>query len=267
MSGVFITTLFIGMLTLQILNFFFESTVGVFDSNQTNNLGYPIVALMPLSMIFWKRKPIFWTVVLFIFIMSLMSAKRGTILCCTVSLMIIGYTYLKENGRIKFKTIFSLALVIGILAYIGLQFLENMDYLQYRLLDTLEGNTSSRDYIYKNIIARWSNSDLLHQLFGYGPIATTKFGNYAHNDWLEILYDFGLVGLSFYVLFILGIYFFWYRRKNTPIQCKCAFILVFAYYVLRSSFSMCFYELDTVLVMFAFGYFIAECNILTNKII
>ena len=138
------------------------------------------------------------------------------------------------------------------------QFLNKSDYLQQRLLDTLDGNSSSRNHIYKSIIDRWNNSGFFHQLLGNGPIATTKFGNYAHNDWLEVVYDFGLVGLFFYVLFILGIYFLWVRKKYVPIQCKCAFSLVFAYYVLRSTFSMSFYVLESALVMFAFGFFIAD---------
>lgn len=254
----YVVLFYFGLLVLFVMNFFFESSVALFDTKTTNNLGYPLVSLMPLTVFFWKKKPIFWSLVIFIFIMSLASVKRGAIVCCVAFILLIAYIYLKDQGKIKFKTVMALGIVCCIIFYFGSYFLESSDVLQQRLEDTLEGNTSSRDYIYSNIIHRWSDSGFLHQLFGNGPIATTKYGNYAHNDWLEVLYDFGIVGLLFYVLFIFGIYFFWFRKKNIPAQCKCAFILVFAYYVLRSTFSMSFYVLESILVMFAFGFFIAE---------
>lgn len=260
LKNAYMILFYIGILSLLEMNFFFERTATLFDSKQTSNLGYPIVSLMPLTVFFWKKKTVFWFLVLFIFIMSLVSVKRGAILCSGVFILIIVFSYLREQRKIKFKTIVALCIVGGLVLYIGSQFLNNSEFLQQRLLDTLEGNTSSRDYIYKNIINSWSYSGIFHQVFGNGPIATTKLGILAHNDWLEVLYDFGLVGLMLYVLFIFGIYFFWVRKKNIPVQCKCAFFMVFAYYVLRSTFSMSFYVLDTVLVMFAFGYFIAEAN-------
>lgn len=261
----YIILFYIALFVLLVMNFFFESSVALFDTEATNNLSYPIVSLMPLTIFFWKKKPICWTLIIFILIMSLVSLKRGAIVCCVAFILLIVYMYLKEQGKIKLKTVISLSIVSCVIYYIGAHFLEGSDALQHRIEDTFEGNMSSRDYIYKNIIDRWHDSGLFHQLFGNGPIATTKFGNYAHNDWLEVMYDFGVVGLLFYVLFIFGIFFFWFRRKNTPIQCKCAFILVFSYYVLRSTFSMSFYVLDTILVMFAFGYFLAECNTQISK--
>lgn len=261
LKGSYVVLFYWGILVLFVMNFFFESSVTLFDTSTTNNLGYPIVSLMPLTVFFWKKKLVFWPLVIFILIMSLVSVKRGAILCSVVFIMIITYIYLRELGRINFKTVLALVIVGSTICYIGSLFLENSDFLLRRLGDTLEGNTSSRDYIYKNLIDRWSNSGLLLQLFGNGPIATTKLGILAHNDWLEVLYDFGLVGFLFYVIFIFGIYFFWVRKKYIPVQCKCAFFIVFAYYVLRSTFSMSFYVLDTILVMFAFGYFIAEANL------
>ncbi len=252
---------YVGILSLLVMNFFFERTATLFDSEQTSNLGYPIVSLMPLTVFFWKKKTVFWSIVLFIFIMSLVSVKRGAILCSGVFILIIIYSYLKELRKIKIKTIIALCVVCGLVLYICSQFLNNSEFLQQRLLDTLDGNSSSRDYIYEKILNRWSDANTFHQLLGNGPIATTKFGQYAHNDWLEVLYDFGIVGLLFYVFFVFGIYIFLVRKKYVPVQCNCAFFLVFLYYVLRSTFSMSFYVLDTVLVMFAFGYFLSECNL------
>lgn len=64
-----------------------------------------------------------------------------------------------------------------------------------------EGDSSGRDTIYSNLFNAWLNSDIIHLLFGHGFGSTIYIsgGSWAHNDWLELLTNFGLLGVSIYL--------------------------------------------------------------------
>ena len=105
-----------------------------------------------------------------------------------------------ENDRRKSKIERYLLSFISItvVVFLGYRYYLNNEYLQYRLELAAQGDTSNRDIIYSNIWNTWLNSDFFHLLFGYGFAAYLKLsgtGNFAHNDWLEILSNFGLLGV------------------------------------------------------------------------
>lgn len=68
----------------------------------------------------------------------------------------------------------------------------------------LEGNVSGRDRIYANIFNGWLDSDnFINLLFGYGFAGSRLLsgsGHFAHNDWLELLSNFGLLGVTIYIV-------------------------------------------------------------------
>ena len=93
---------------------------------------------------------------------------------------------------------------IAAVVFLGYRYYLDNEYLQYRLEVAAQGNISGRDIIYSNIWNSWLNSNSFHFLFGYGFAASIKItgGSFAHNDWLEILSNFGLLGvIIFAVLF------------------------------------------------------------------
>lgn len=77
----------------------------------------------------------------------------------------------------------------------------NNDFMLKRMADILEGDTSNREYIYTTILNKWYYSDrLINLLFGYGLAGSMVLaGGLAHNDWLELLSNFGVVGIFAYM--------------------------------------------------------------------
>ena len=68
----------------------------------------------------------------------------------------------------------------------------------------MEANISNgRDEIYTYIFNREDNASFIQFLIGNGYYGVHKdFGKHAHNDFLEILYDFGIFALLAYVVFL-----------------------------------------------------------------
>ncbi len=65
---------------------------------------------------------------------------------------------------------------------------------------------SARVYIWSLYINAFSNADLLNQVFGFGPGTWGRaFDIYAHNTFVSYLYEYGVVGLSLFILLCLSI--------------------------------------------------------------
>lgn len=204
----------------------------------TNNSGYIFLYILPfMPLILKKYKVITITILSACFIFVMVSAKRGAIICMACMSIYLLWWYLNKR-RISFGTIATISLLIIVLI-IGVDYIftEN-DYLQQRFEATLDGNASGRDYLYARLWDAWLNADLITQLFGRGIAQTvTVVGNYAHNDWLELLTDVGLCGTIIYLMLILTLLKF---RKNIQTKSpeRAAFMLVIILWLIKTVFSM-----------------------------
>ena len=210
----------------------------------TNNGAYNFVGLLLFIPLLSKR--IYWGYagmgVLFYYIM--IGAKRGAIIIGFLLLILNTFYLLKSSGKDVKKIIrnFFIGLVglvaVGLIAYFVFQ---DSTYLQKRLEETLEGNSSGRDRIYSAILYAWYESDsILSYLFGLGYLSSIRIaGNYAHNDWLELLSSFGLCGVFVYILFFVGLFKIALNRNYTFEQRYIIFMFTI-YLGLKSLISMGF---------------------------
>lgn len=216
----------------------------------TSNYAYAFVYLCPFIGLF-KNKiasiPFFAIAIA----MSMLSAKRGTILGVAVLVVVyIWYLFIKSKHKIFIGFILALLLIIA-WHYILDYYLDN-PYLKTRLEATLEGRSSGRDVILIYILRSFINSSLFQLIFGHGFASTVgEAGNYAHNDWIEFLYDFGIVGLGCYLSF----YFFFVKLiKNIPNQYKLSTIMILVALFLSSLYSMAFFSNEASYSFMLLGY-------------
>lgn len=243
-------------------------SAGDFDFSTVNNKSYSIAALFPLLSVFWNKK---WVVI------SLMTAalfliafclKRGAMLIA-ISCYLIAFIFMFKENQMnrKYRRVLFLLIVLLIfgIVYAFYSIYNSDDLIQARIDLTLEGGSSGRDYIYAKIWDAWLNSGFISMVVGHGPISTLSVSsNYAHNDWLEILFDFGLIGLFLYVGVLYYITVFTFKRRGLPLQHKMGLLMCLSYIILRSSFSMCIYELDSLLAFGYIGYIMGD-NYLKRK--
>ena len=224
----------------------------------TNNTGYDFLSILPL-VFFWNKKPILqYALLAFIFTFIVMGMKRGAIMIGLVCLIWFIYRTYKSSKSNRSLIIFitSIAIICGV-TYI-IDFYNNSEYFQYRIEQTLEGNSSGRDDIYGSLWQYYINQDsLMHILFGNGAIQTVKIaGNYAHNDWLELLICQGLLGAVIYLAYFMSLYKSFKNSRNNALLYNILGMCLFIMFA-SSLFSMSYNSLSLSITL-CLGYCCAK---------
>lgn len=175
----------------------------------TNNTGYLFLCLVPAICVF-QKKPLYQYLgltVLIIFAIS--SMKRGAILGVAISAAVFLFKGMKDASNSRK---FFVVLLSGIAMYFVMDYLQDMmtnsDYFMARLNNTLEGDSSGREDMYSYLWNAFINdTNPFYFLFGRGAYGTVSvIGNLAHNDWLEILTNQGVIGVCIFSYFIMCFY-------------------------------------------------------------
>lgn len=207
----------------------------------TNNAGYKFVAIIPLLFISKKYRPIFFCIC---FIFPIFSLKRGAIIiACIGVLMMYRFYYKQSHGEKRLTTVLLAILTIIFAVYFMADLISTNSGIQKRIEMTLDGYTSGRDDIAQKLIDYYvdENEDI-QMYFGNGADATVGIaGNYAHNDWIEILINQGVIGVIIYLIFYIVWYTDYKKLKRSPsLDYSYSFGFSLIYFFLCSLFSMAY---------------------------
>ena len=137
---------------------------------------------------------------------------------------------------------------------------ETSDYFKARFINTMEGDTSNRTYIYTHFYDFFIyQTSGLEFLFGCGANATyLKLGELAHNDWLEFAINQGLI-LGVIPYLVYWIVFIWEREHFyhglTTYKQVLGDLIIFLF--VRSFFSMSLDGMPTIATL-CIGYCLAQ---------
>lgn len=185
----------------------------------TNNGGYTFLALLPLSVLFRKRPWIQYMLLAYCGYFIINGMKRGAMLIGALCMLIIIFDSIKAVGRNAVKVIPIIGMFLAVIVFSVIKLSSSSDFFHQRVEQTMGGDTSNRDVIYADLLnLYYQEQDLGRLVFGYGADGTliTSF-TYAHNDWLEILINHGLIGILAFLFFWIawGIQFFKLKGDNT----------------------------------------------------
>lgn len=206
-------------------------------TEETNNAGYYILSLFPV-LVLYRNKPLLQYLGLAIIIAYLlMSMKRGAIgigVLCTALFIWDNLKYSSNSKRFVFMLL-SIAVIIVAFNFIN-QMMESSDFFAQRIQATKDNDSSGRDILFSFFWNHFINADSIHFLFGYGANGSTKiFYNGAHNDWLEIATNQGLLGVIIYFIYWRGFYKTW--RKLVLPEAKMAIGFIVLIFFARTLFS------------------------------
>lgn len=216
----------------------------------TNNAGYILVSVLPLLALFWRKPLLQYTLLGVCMVYIIMGFKRGAILAGSMcSLWLIFTSFMAEKGlegRSHKLTRFLLTAVIFVGAvYFVQHVMSTSDYFNYRVEQTMEGDSSLRDIHYDFFLNHFINEkNPLVFLFGNGANGTLKiWSNYAHNDWLEIAINNGFVVLIIYAYYWISLIrmFFKGNWRAIPVMMLGLFIIIF---FIRSLVSMSYGDIS-----------------------
>ena len=127
--------------------------------------------------------------------------------------------------------------------------MDSNDFFFNRVMETKEGKSSERDNIYGFFLNYFFSADNgFNFIWGNGAYGTTKiYGTEAHNDWLEVAIDFGIVGLILFMSFWLSIYKnIRYSKKYISTALFSAVVMCVIFIFSRTFFSMSIGDLSFV---------------------
>jgi hypothetical protein len=185
----------------------------------TNNTGYSFLSLMPL-LVFWNnRKVIQMGLVLVTMYFIITAMKRGAIIIgavVVVYFIVSIYKTVRKNQR--WLVILIMATIVVGAVWMVQDMLTNSTYFEARIEATKEGNSSGRDILFGGLIdAYFHKTTIIQFFFGRGANETIGLvGNYAHNDWLELATDQGLLGIIVYAFFFVTLWKASRQRKHLP---------------------------------------------------
>ena len=182
------------------------------DVEITNNYAYLFLSMIPL-LVFWsKNKFVQYTGLIITLVFIILGMKRGAILTGALAVAMFMYRTIKTATRKQKIWVLVLSMILIVAGYFTVRYmLVSSGYFNYRIEKTLEGNSSGRNDLYGFYWNHFINeTNTLRFLFGNGANATLKFSwNYAHNDWLEIATNQGLLGLVVFIIYWVGFYRTW----------------------------------------------------------
>lgn len=168
-------------------------------------------------------KGIFLTMILY---WSITSAKRTSLLCiglAIIFLIIANISNVSGKTFVRFIAVLAVGVAVAYFAYNKYpEFALQTDYIIERFKDPKD-NDSNRERIdmYAGTYSAYSSSSIIEQLFGHGYMAVVNdlYGRPTHNDIMEILYDYGLIALAIYLIFIIKLFIrgfrsFWSNKQN-----------------------------------------------------
>jgi len=169
------------------------------------NLVYNVLVFLPWLTLMsskWARRLGY----VLVFIVVLVSMKRGAIIAYPILIsawILMEAVPRKKVGRAIVQMVVALALFIG-----GLQIVDQSTggFLSERFSAESLASGSGRAQSYYHIVENVSNRSPADFLIGTGSGSSIQLlGTGAHNEWLEFLYSFGIIGVVLYLLLFLAL--------------------------------------------------------------
>lgn len=227
----------------------------------TNNSGYLFIPLIAASSLLKSNKITQYVLLCTSLFFSIQSSKRGTIIICVICLIWFIFKDLRGKSLKQKTSVMSAFLAVAMLGYVFFdRHLSESYAFQRKLQEFEEGRGSGRESLYSTFLDyQWNDTTPFQFIFGSGANATLDVStNYAHNDWIEIIVNQGLIGVLIYLFYWILFYREAFVREKDP-TIKLALQLVFIDYFMRTFFSMS-YEAMTTSATFVLGYCLAKEN-------
>lgn len=182
-----------------------RSSIGLLVGD--NSVFYPLMLLPWISCTNNTIKR--WLMVLLVSVCAIIALKRSGIIILLVSISLLYYKdFLHGNLLQPMKLILGIVVILGgFVVYQSMSSSISDVSQRFKMLEDDGGN--GRKEIYEDVINRYKTGNIIEILIGRGFNSVTGTDTTralsAHNDFLEVLYDFGLIGFFFYLLIHLSL--------------------------------------------------------------
>lgn len=220
----------------------------------SNDAIFSLVVFMPFVFLIRDKKMMI-LLLFFILMCTLFSQKRSAILFVYISASAAIFFYFIKS--VNFKFVFAVISMI----LISLRFLEEIKKISFveSALNRFESaEDNGRAAIIDATLNGFNNADFINILFGHGYNATIRnIGLPSHNDFVEVLYNYGIFAMSLYVLIfiIMGTRcIVWFRSRHRFLEYYVCYIIAFILLVGFSLFNNMVFSTYNIVLFLALGF-------------
>jgi O-antigen ligase len=232
----------------------------------TQNTGiYALLWCVPFLMIQEKSRSktlliglVYWTIFI--------QFKRGACVALILSSFTyaLSHSFLERNIKATFNCLL-IILILLLLFVVSLKIVQQVrpQFFDRRTTDLSNSETigSGRGSFYPMLFRHYLNSFHSHPMnffFGFGSRSVQDIagGYYAHSDWLQILHDFGLLGMMVFFLLHISIIKLIYKSFKAKFKYTPALVMNYTIFFLLNIFSgMVFFPTAIFFGMFISLYY------------
>lgn len=198
-----------------------------------SNMIYFFVLTAPILLL--KENKI-WTIFVLVLtsIMAVFSMKRSMML----SLALFWFVYLVGDGirnRKHWLRVVFLATVVLIGVYYAFNYIDRISGGAFTSRFEMEDMSNGRNDIYNMTLEMQKQSSTAQWLFGHGNDAVRKnLGISSHNEWLEVLYDYGVFVILTYLSLWIALIKRWFFHYKTMSKYFTAYTLSLSIFAVMS---------------------------------
>lgn len=229
-----------------------------------SHLASSYFSLYLLPLIFLSKSKyirIFFVILTAIVLIS--SVKRGGVLALALAMMAYVFCWAFVAKKLRLSTIvmgLSCIIVFSSIVYV-MGTSDEVNNVFDRFENMEEDQGSNRLLVWGITLKMIDNSDAINYITGHGynaVLADSPIMLSAHNDILEITYDYGVIGIVLYLISILAISFYliklmWHKSEYAP-----PLAMMLAAYLSLSLMSHVMIYFFGNIVMLTFGYIIGR---------
>lgn len=192
------------------LAFFIHHRTSASDSElEGDNSVFFVLLMIPwISLVSNNSKR--WLATILIVLCSIVSLKRSAIIIGLSSSALIYFRDFLWRRKKSVATLFGAVIIVMLAVGIMYTQSETIDKVSQRFEQVEDDGGSGRDVIYADVINRYEQGSIIQKVFGRGFDSVRRDSTFfvpvsAHNDFLEVLYDFGIIGFVIYVMIHLSL--------------------------------------------------------------
>lgn len=230
----------------------------IYHAQYANSIYYVIFMLPFVLRSKWRY--LFWGIA---GICVLLSGKQGAFIAFVLGVVFFYFAERKVSKRpinIKLIIAFIAFFIFSVFAYWFVANRLGMDILSGFQSISEDGGNGRLD-IYLRLISLLKKSSFVEILFGHGGLnsVANTLGISAHNDFFEILFDFGIIALIIYIAFILRIVILFFDLLKRDDDLAPSMIYTISAFITLSMLSHLIFVLKYCLLLMAFwGICISE---------
>ena len=227
-----------------------------------SNAIYCLVTIVPFIMLL-KKKWFVLFLILLIFVSTVFSTKRGATLILIFTLIPVIRSVFAEMRSKTWRSVL-IMLIVGATAY--MLFYISESFLGGVIIDRFteaKETGGGRTGIWVGVLNAYNNnSSIPEQLFGHGFYSVSSLGSVtaAHNDFIEVLYDYGIVGIIIYLIIHFYMIFKLLRLKKQKNTLFFSYAVMYMIFFIMSMVSILIVQQRYLVYMAIFWGMLEGCN-------